>query len=137
MKKNWKNDLDLLIYSLDNELTEAEQAQLDTALVASAILREERRKYLKMKTLVADLSFSESPQFAEQVLQKWKDRQPRNNFQQQLIQLFPRVAAAAILVFFTLWLGIQYAGITMDLEGVLLVGAITPDEAIQLLSKCN
>lgn len=130
-----KEALELLIYSFDNELKAEEQNKLETALLASPELREERRKYLKMRASIAKLSFAVEEPFEEQVLQKWKRPRSNDNFHHNVIRLFPKVAAAAILFFLITWSSLHFGGDNIDMNTFLLLDEISQEEAIKLLER--
>ncbi|HFA50763.1 MAG TPA: hypothetical protein ENJ95_17280 [Bacteroidetes bacterium] len=128
-----KNAFELLVYSLDNELTKEEQRQLNAALLASPELQKEKEEYIKMREIVSDISFSENPHFIEKTMQQWAAQKSGNNFNNNIVQLFPRVAAAAAILFLFAWSVIYFSGGNIVSDTLLLVGDVSPDEAYSLL----
>ncbi len=129
-----KNALELLIYSLDNKLSKEEQQQLDTALNSSAELRVEQKKYLMLKNVVSNITFPKAENFTENILNKIKDKKAKNNFSNNIIQLFPKVAIAASFLLFITWSIIYFTGDNIVINDLVGVGELSPDEAYSLLS---
>ncbi len=128
-----KDAKELLIYSLDNKLTDEEQKKLEAALKASAELRAERGQYLKMRKLISEMPIPDRIDFADEVMQKWAVQKNKNNFGTAVVQLFPRVAAAAVLILFIAWTAVYFGGENMTANSLIGVEEISPDEANILL----
>ena len=128
-----KDAKELLIYSLDNAMTAEERKKLDAALEASAELRAERDQYLKMRKLICETPFTHSPDFTDNIMQKWALQKNKNNFGASVVQLFPRVAAAAVMILFVAWSAIYFSGENMTASSLIGIEEISPDEADILL----
>jgi hypothetical protein len=96
-----KKIVKLLYRSFDDELSQAEQQQLDQALLESKNLREEKGRIAQMRTAISD-SGEESfkPFFAEKVIRRIKEaKHAQENFFDSLIYVFrPVVIAVTILL---------------------------------------
>jgi len=95
-----KNNLELLLYSFEGELSQEEQQQLKKALSASPELRAERDKLLKIRKLIGGLKIPEDPSFSDKVLQRLNNSSSKTEtaFSATVVSLFPRVAAACIVI---------------------------------------
>ena len=124
-----KQDLhQLLIRSLDETLTPQEQQRLDDALSASTKLRQEKAQLLQMRNLVAALRVKRDTNFAERVMARIS-RKEDASLLNGIVSLFPKLAAACLLVFMLSLLGIYtYQG---SLSGEVIIGVenLLPEDA--------
>ena len=126
-----KNIEKLLIYSLDNELTEREQEQLNIALENSAELQEKRNKFMKMRKFVTDFEVSENANFSKKVLQKIRFIQKKKeSFGANIVAMFPNVAAACIAILIVSLLAIQWTDINLSSEALVGVEDLNVEDAI-------
>ena len=71
-----KKIVELLYRSFDDELSQAEQQQLDQALLESKDLREEKTRIAQMRTAISDSGEkSFKPFFAEKVIRRIREAQ--------------------------------------------------------------
>lgn len=87
---------DLMIYALDNELTQEEAQRLELALQASADLRAEQRQLLAMRQLLAESQPEPSPVFVENIIAQLA-KPPQTQLSTLIVNLYPQIAAACIL----------------------------------------
>lgn len=94
-----KNIRDLLIFSLDNELSDSDKNRLEKALKTDSSLRKERAELLKMRSMFTNFSISENDNFSSEILRKIeiRDSQNERDFSTKFITLFPKVAAACVV----------------------------------------
>ncbi len=124
-----KQDLhELLIRSLDGTLSPREQQQLDDALSASEKLRQQKAQLLQMRNLIATLRVKRDTSFAEGVMARLSQREDPS-FLNGIVSLFPKLAAACLLIFVLSLLGIYtYQG---SLSGEVIIGVedLLPEDA--------
>lgn len=109
--------LDLLIRSMDMELAEADALALEQALSDSEALRDEKVRLIAMRERLAEWTAPEDPNFAERVLTNL-GKQVEEDLSAVIIRLFPRVAAACVLI-----LGVALGTIYVT-EGSLMMDTI-------------
>lgn len=119
---------DLLIYSLDNELTPAQQADLEKALAESEALRQEKEQLLQVRTLVAGLRVRRDLSFPERVMDRLHKKEKRGFFS-DLVALSPRVAAASILFVLAMTIGIYLREGSLSSDVIIGVEELTPEDA--------
>ena len=124
--------LDLLIYSLDNDLTEAEQATLDAALEASASLRAEKEQLLQMRAALENFSLEKDTQFTADLMQQL-DKQKSNNLGARIRRIYPRVAAACAIIVLLSILGIYLVEGNFSMEAIVGIQDLTPEDAYSYL----
>lgn len=124
--------LDLLIYSLDNNLTEAEQAKLDAALAASASLRAEKEQLLQMRTALGNFSLEKDSAFTADLMQHL-DQQQRIKLGARIRRIYPRVVAACIIIALLSMLGIYLAEGSFSMEAIVGIQDLTPEDAYSYL----
>lgn len=91
--------LDLLYRSFDDELTEAERQELNSALSASPDLQEEKKQLLELRGMVGESSVSAfKPFFSARVMQRVKELQGGpEEFLHALTWSFKRLAVAGAM----------------------------------------
>jgi anti-sigma factor RsiW len=128
-----KEERDLLIKSLDSELSASEDHILQKALNMSEELRNEREQLLEMRDVLkteGEKSFSSG--FEDRVMAKVQSRQSEN-FTLYLLRVFKPVAIAAILLIIitasiNVWNSDQ-----ISLDGVMAIRDVSPEEAFNPL----
>lgn len=121
--------LNLLLHSLDNELSAAEQQQLKEALASSEDLRSEQEKLLRTRNLLQHIAPESDAEFASRVL----NRLQTATFGTKVIQLFPRVAAACAVIF-ALTFGTLYANTDWITDKVVGLENLSPEDADSYLN---
>lgn len=124
--------LDLLIKSLDNELSPEEQRALNEALAESEALRREREQLLAMRAAMADLRLEPDAGFPERVLEQI--RVNKHAGIAIIADLFPRVAAACIVILFAFLLSVYLSDGSLTTDALLGTQELTVDEAYSLVS---
>lgn len=125
--------IELLLYSLDNELTKAEQEQLDTALANSAALRAERDALLEMRNALANFSVDEDATFTDDLMQRIQIEKRNVPIQSNIRKLFPRVAAACILLVLLSVVAIYMTEGNLSIEAIVGVQDLSPEDAYSYL----
>jgi hypothetical protein len=125
MEKTMK---DLLIHSLDNELTPAQQVHLQKALAGSEALRQEQKQLLEMRSLLADLRVRRDLLFPERVMNRLEKR-GKQGFLHDIVSLSPKVAAACIVFMLATTLGIYLREGSLSPEIVIGVEDLELDDA--------
>ncbi len=132
MKTRSQDISELLAYSLDNELTVEEQQILDNAMEKSPALRESKAKLLAMRALLSEQTIPKRPHFAEHVLSKLGDAKVIS-MEHRLLQLFPSVAAACVLVLIATYATVQFGGVEWIPESIAGTTSLTLEDAYVLL----
>jgi anti-sigma factor RsiW len=128
-----KEERDLLIKSLDSELSNTEDQMLQKALDMSEDLRKEREHLLDMREgLKSETAKSFSSGFEDRVMAKIQSRQSED-FTAYLFRVFKPVAIAAILLIIitasiNVWNSDQ-----MSLDGIMAINDVSPEEAFNPL----
>ncbi len=130
--------LELLIRSLDEELTAAEQQQLGQYLKESEALRKEKALLLKMRAGLADMKATAHPGFADQLIRELsQEQQPDQEKESQLFviinHLFPKVAAACVIVVVLTVLATFLMEGSLSLEAFIGVQDLSPEDAYTLI----
>jgi len=125
--------LDLLIKSLDNELSPQEQQMLEQALSESEALRRERDQLLAMRSALGELPPVHDPAFSERVMQRLHEKSITSTA--LIAAMFPRVAAACILVLFAFLLSIYVSEGSLTSDALLGTQELTVDEAYSLAAE--
>lgn len=120
---------ELLLLSLDGELTHEQQAQLNAALSADAALRAEQAQLLQMRTLVAGLRVRRDKEFPGRVLERL-GKEKKRSFLSDLVSLSPRVAAACILFMLATLFSIYLREGQLTPDVIIGVEHLTPEDAI-------
>lgn len=119
---------ELLYYSLDHELTAAQQQQLEQALEQSAELRTEQTQLLQMSQWLIQAQAPQNDLFSQKVLIAI-EAQSVNTIGATIIQLFPKVAAACAIVASTALLNIYWTEGTLSQEAIFGVQDLAPEDA--------
>lgn len=93
-KPNLKALENLLLRSLDGELTEPENRCLKQALETDVALQAMQADYLQMRSQLAQLEATPAPDFVGQVMMA---TQASGQMVRQIVRLWPAVAAAAVI----------------------------------------
>lgn len=126
-----KEVLNLLIYSLDNELSTEENIRLEKALASSEELRAEKERLLKMRVLMADLQQEPNPRFVSSVMEKIREA-AEPVFTKVIIQMFPKVAAACVILVLAFFISIYVTEGTLSKDAIIGVQELSVDEALTL-----
>ena len=128
-----KEERDLLIKSLDSELSASEDHILQKALNMSEELRNEREHILEMRdVLKSEAAKSFSSGFEDRVMAKIQSRQSED-FTVYLLRVFKPVAIAAILlIIITASLNV-WSSEQISLDGVMAINDVSPEEAFNPL----
>lgn len=127
-----KEMLDLLIYSLDFELNTEEALRLEKALTASEELRLEKEQLLKARQFVQAFKLEADSTFVNKVMAQIKEA-PVPVFTKAIIQLFPKVAAACVLLFFITLIGIYVTEGSLSADAIIGIDDISVEEAFSLI----
>lgn len=119
---------DLLIHSLDNELTPTQQAHLEKALVESETLRQEKEQLLQMRSLIAELRVRRDLSFPERVINRLHTKEKRGFFS-DLVALSPRVAAASVIFIVAMTVGIYLREGSLSSDVIIGIEELTPEDA--------
>lgn len=119
----------ILLRSLDQELTSEEQAQLEAALLESAALRQEKAELLQMRELVAGLRMRRDSDFPVRVMTRLR-KERKGSFLADLVSLSPKVAAACILFMLATLFSIYLREGRLTPEVIIGVEHLTPEDAI-------
>lgn len=120
---------ELLLYSLDNELTPAQQLHLGKALAESESLRQEREQLLQMRSLVAGLRVRRDLSFTERVMTRLQQKEKRGFFA-DIVSLSPKVAAACIVFMIATTIGIYVHEGSLSSDVIIGIEDLTPEDAI-------
>ena len=123
--------LSLLIYSLDNELSADEQRQLDQALTASAELCAEQERLLAIRQALASHTIPADNTFANAVMQQLEEKE--TGVEARILQLFPKVAAACVVLVLIATLGIYFSEGSLSTEAIVGVQDLAPEDAYSYL----
>lgn len=126
MEKTMK---DLLLYSLDNELTPAQQVHLEKALAESETLRQEKEQLIQMRALVADLRVRRDRSFPERIMNRLHQKEKRGFFS-DIVSLSPKVAAACILFTIATTVGVYLHEGSLSTDVIIGIEDLTPEDAI-------
>lgn len=117
MDREFDKMLALLIRSMDTELNEADALKLEQALRGSVALRDEKVRLTGMREELRNWEAVEDPTFADRVIAQL-GKQVEEDLSAVIIRLFPRVAAACVLI-----LGVALGTIYVT-EGSLMLDTI-------------
>ena len=134
MDREYNQILNLLIRSLDGTLPANEEAQLEKALSTSERLRHEKARLLEIRSDLKNWSAPEDPDFAARVLSQI-GKQVEEDLSGVIIRLFPRVAAACVLI-----LGVALGTIyvtegSLMLDTIIGVNEVVLEEAVMLVDS--
>lgn len=128
--------LALLIRSFDAELNSKEQEQLDQYLAASEALRHEKELLLEMRSGLADLKVGQKIGFADQIVRQinaQKEKIYNPGLQVIIMNMFPKVAAACVIVLVVAVLATFFLEGNLSLEAFIGVQDLSPEDAYTLL----
>jgi len=136
MKKD-NHILELLALSLDQTLTKEEQQKLDEAFAKYPELEKEKAELLALRSLLGKQKISSNPDFVNSVLEKTKPTQlaKEKGFETIMTSLFPRVAAACVIVLLVSFLSIYFQEGSLSTETLLGLTEISPEEAFNILEE--
>jgi hypothetical protein len=126
---------ELLIFSLDNPLSEEEAARLEEALKNSEELRNKRKEFEKMRNQLSELGVSADPIFVDQVMEKVEEYyvQRKTNFSGIMISIFPRAVAACILVLLAVMIGLAITEGSLSPDIIVGMESMSPEEAYAII----
>lgn len=122
--------LNLLIESFDRDLNATEQDQLNKALLVSPELKAEKDKLIAMRSMFSNVSISEDDTFVTRLKERLSlDRQTENSFNAKVVHLFPRVAAACMIIIAALLMSVYVGEGTISMDSLMGVQDITIEDA--------
>lgn len=124
--KDMKN---LLLRSITEPLSEEEQKQLDAALAQSPALQKEQEQLKYTRNLVQDAAPPADPGFSKKVLQRLDKGRKEVAL---VVRLFPRVAAACVLVIFALSLFLYFEAGSLSTDVLVGLEDLSIEEAVAL-----
>jgi hypothetical protein len=135
MKDRKEKLMELLIHSLDNELTLDEHQALDLAFAKSKEFRAERDRLLKLRSLLNQQRTIASNEFVNAVLGKTTTPviNPVQGFNTTMVRLFPRVAAACVIIMLASLFTVYLAEGELSSDTIVGLSDISPDEAYNIL----
>ncbi len=121
----------LLLRSLDFELSTEEATRLEQALKNDSALRKEQEELLATRQLFANWSVAEDLDFSAGVMQQLEGlaKKTTESFSRSIIRLFPRVAAACVIFILAFLLNIYFVEGSLSPEVMLGVDNLYPGEA--------
>lgn len=128
--------LALLIHSLDNELSSKQQEQLEVYLADSEALRHEKELLLEMRSGLADLKVDSEKGFADQIVRQLNTSErkaPTPDLQLIIMNLFPKVAAACVIVLVVAVLATFLMEGSLSMEAFIGLQDLSPEDAYTLL----
>ncbi len=128
--------LALLIRSFDAELNLEEQQQLDQYLTSSEALRKEKKLLLEMRRGLAELKMVPKKNFADQIVRQINTQNQKlynPGLQPIIMNLFPKVAAACVIVIVVAVLTTFFIEGNLSLEAFIGVQDLSPEDAYTLL----
>lgn len=136
MKKD-NHILELLALSLDQELTKEEQQKLDEAFAKYPELEKEKAELLEMRSLLVKQEIVPNTSFVNSVLEKTRQTKlvTQKGFNTIMTSLFPRVAAACVIVLLVSLLSVYFQEGGLSTEMLLGLTEISPDEAYNILEE--
>lgn len=128
---------ELLLYSLDHDLTPEQEAKLNAALEQSEALRQEKADLMQMRTLLAGLRVRRDHDFPARVMVQLK-KEKKRGFLSDLVSLSPKVAAACILFMLATLFSIYLHEGRLTPEIIIGTDHMTPEDAVGIQnSKLN
>jgi len=134
MDREYDQILNVLIRSLDGALPASEEAQLEEALRTSERLRLEKARLLDLRAELKDWSVPEDPDFAARVLSQI-GKQAEEDLSGVIIRLFPRVAAACVMVLAVALGTIYLTDGSLMLDTIIGVNEVVLEEAVMLVDS--
>ena len=126
MEQQIKN---LLLRSLTEELSSEEAARLETALSTSEELRTEQQALLQTKAAVRSAIPAADPAFVDRVMLHLEKKRKEIAL---VVQLFPRVAAACVIVLIALGLFLYFEAGSLSTDALVGLQDLSIDEAVAL-----
>ena len=128
----------LLLRSLDETLTESEQQQLQEGLSASAELRAEKEKLLKMRAMLSNQAkaYDFKPFFEGRVMEKIRTQKAPFNqtasssadFLTALIWSFQRMAVPSFALICIMLIYVYSTADTLSLQAIMGISDIAPED---------
>lgn len=134
MDREYEKMLELLLRSLDETLSSEETRQLTEALRQSDRLQQEKAALLKMRQELSDWQPAEDTGFSARVMQQI-GKQVEEDLSAVIVRLFPRVAAACVVVLFLALGGIYYTEGNLMVENIIGVNEMLTEDAIMLVDN--
>lgn len=132
MDREHNNILDLLLRSMDMELPEAEAEKLEQALQESASLQQEKVRLLAMREQLEAWTAPEDPTFADRVMVNL-GKQVEEDLSAVIIRLFPKVAAACVLILAVALGTIYVTEGSLMLDTIIGVNEVVLEDAVLLV----
>ena len=123
--------LDLLIHSLDNELTPAEAKQLEEALANSPELRQEKERLLEIRAMFGAAKMEQDHTFVNKVMMRINQAK-KPSFNNVIVNLFPKVAAACVLLFLVTLIGIYITEGTLSTDAIMGIEEMSVEDALTI-----
>ena len=117
---------ELLLRSLDAELSPAERRSLDRGLAGSSELREEREELLRIRAGIQSLFPEPDPGFHARLMRRLPG-QP--GFTAMIVNLFPKVAAACLILIVLTLLGTYLSSGNLSADAIIGLQDLTVEEA--------
>ncbi|MCK4698726.1 MAG: hypothetical protein KAT38_00255 [Bacteroidales bacterium] len=128
---------DLLIRSMNDQLTVEEDKQLQQALKGSSELREEKIKLNKVGELLSSRNYSFSDGFRNRVMQavsdEKKDKVISIDFTRNFTSMFNRIAVAGVAVIVLLVISLYISHGSLNVNTFTGVDPISEDNLISVL----
>lgn len=134
MDRDYEKMLELLLRSLDETLSPKETEQLTEALQQSEKLRQEKAAFLDLRQQLADWQPAPDAAFSARVMQQI-GKQAEEDLSAVIVRLFPRVAAACVVVLFLALGGIYYTEGNLMMENIIGVNEMLTEDAIMLVDN--
>ena len=128
LKKEW---IDLLLKSLDETLSPQEEEQLNALFEQSEELRVEREKFLRLRMLVKEAKPNSDAAFADRLMDRLQHL-PVKTVEATILRLFPKVAAACVLILLVSMLGIYFTEGSLSSEVIIGLQDLSPEDAYSL-----
>ncbi|MCB0629507.1 MAG: hypothetical protein R2824_11980 [Saprospiraceae bacterium] len=126
MEQEIKN---LLLRSLTEELSSEEAALLETALSESRELRAEQQALLQTRAAVRSTIPPADPAFVDRVMLRLEKKRKEIAL---VVQLFPRVAAACVIVLIALGIFLYFEAGSLSTDALVGLQDLSIDEAVAL-----
>ena len=123
---------ELLLRSMNEELSAEEATELNEALTTSEALRLEKAKLLQMQTLLELNLAEEDASFVDRVMDKLQT-QKQLDVGGTILQLFPKVAAACLLVFAVTLISIYLMEGSLSMESIIGLQDLSVEDTITLV----
>jgi len=129
--------IDLMIYSLDHELSDQEKAVLKKALKEHQWLREERAQLLAMRQQLRGMKaqFGVFPSFTASVLGQIDQPNIEKGGPTILAKWFPKIAAACLLIVTVSLVNLYLSSEVFSVDAIIGLEDLDPDEAFTYLNS--